>query len=369
MLGTSFFRISYKEVLKPLFFKRDPEKVHDAMVKIGITLGETKLTKNILKKLFTFEHPALEQTILGISFKNPIGLTAGFDKNAQIIPTIGAVGFGFTEVGSITGEPCLGNPKPRLWRLPKSQGLMVWYGLKNDGCEAIKKRLTGKTWDIPVGTSVARTNNATTVEINAGIADYAKAFEAMAEIGSYTTINISCPNTCGGEPFTTPERLDKLLNALDAIPTKKPIFLKFPIDLTTQEIDSLLNVAANHRVQGIILANLTKKKDSPLVHQEELSPAMKGGISGSPTKDLGTELIRFAYKKYKNRFIFIASGGVFTAQDAYEKIKAGASLIQLATGMIFQGPQLIGEINKELVELLKKEGLTSIAQAIGKKEA
>lgn len=365
MLGTAFFRTAYAKALKPLFFHVNPETIHDIMINVGTLLGNTSISQKLTKKLFAYENPILTQIIHGITFPNPVGLTAGFDKNAQIIPITAAIGFGFTEVGSITGEPCTGNPKPRLWRLPKSQALMVWYGLKNDGAEVIAKRLTGKTWQIPVGTSVARTNDATTVETEAGIADYVKAFSAMASIGAYTTVNISCPNTCGGEPFTTPERLERLLNALDAIPTQKPIFLKFPVDLPIEDVDALLQVADRHRVHGIILANLTKKKDAPTINQTELTPAMKGGISGTPTKELGTALIRHTYKKYGNRFTLIASGGIFTAHDAYQKIKAGASLVQLATGMIFQGPQLIGEINKGLAELLIKEGYTSLAQARG----
>lgn len=366
MIGTFFFRTSYKYFLKPLFFRRDPEQIHDNMIRMGKNLGKYKITRVFTKKLFAYSHPMLKQTICGITFTNPIGLTAGFDKNAEIIPITASVGFGFTEIGSITGEPCEGNPKPRLWRLPKSHALMVWYGLKNDGCEVIEKRLKEKTWEIPVGTSVARTNNSTTVEMKAGITDYVKAFTAMSTIGAYTTVNISCPNTCGGEPFTTTERLEKLLHALDAVPTQKPIFLKLPIDLPLEEIDALLQAATRHRIHGIIIANLTKKREAKTIYQQELTDTMKGGISGAPTKDLGIALIRYAYTKYGGRFAFIASGGIFTAEDAYEKIKAGASLLQLATGMIFQGPQLIGEINKKLVELLKKDGFSSIAEARGK---
>lgn len=366
MLATSFFRAAYTNILKPIFFRIDPERVHDNMIRIGKNLEKYKITRAFTKKLFAYSHPMLEQTICEITFTNPVGLTAGFDKNAEIIPITASVGFGFTEIGSVTGEPCLGNPKPRLWRLPKSRALMVWYGLKNNGCEAIAKQLTGKIWEIPLGTSVARTNSADTIDINAGIADYAKAFHTMATIGDYTTVNISCPNTCGGEPFTTPERLEKLLAVLDAIPTQKPVFLKFPVDLSHEEVGALLEVADKHRVHGIILANLTKKKDAPTIKQKEITKDMKGGISGIPTKNLSTELLRYIFKKYKHRFILIGSGGIFTAEDAYEKIKAGASLLQLATGMIFEGPQLIGEINKDLVKLLKRDGFSSLEDARGK---
>lgn len=365
MLAPLFFRESYKYILKPIFFRCDPEWIHDIMTDVGTFLGNHESLRAATRFFFSYEHPMLEQDILGMHFKNPIGLTAGFDKNALMIPIIESVGFGFSEVGSITGEPCAGNPKPRLWRLPKSQALMVWYGLKNDGCDVIAKRIRNQKLTYPIGTSVARTNDASSVEIDAGIADYAKAFRAMADLGAYTTVNISCPNTCGGEPFTTPERLEKLLAALDEIPTQKPIFLKFPIDLSFDAVDALIHVAEHHRVQGLILSNLTKVFHAPTIDQTELTSDMKGGIGGIPTQAISNALIQHVFKQFGQRFILIGSGGVFSAQDAYEKIRAGASLVQLATGMIFQGPQLIGEINHGLVELLKKDGFTSISEAIG----
>lgn len=365
MFVTSFFRTSYKYILKPILFCFDPEDVHDLATRTGMLLTRFPTTQAITRHLFDFRHRSLEQNVLGIHFSNPVGLAAGFDKNAELIDIMGSVGFGFSEVGSITGELCVGNPKPRLWRLPKSEGIMVWYGLKNKGSEEISNRLQRKSFSIPVGTSVARTNDATTVEIEAGIADYIKAFSAMATIGAYTTINISCPNTCGGEPFTTPERLDRLLTELDKIPTEKPIFLKFPVDLALTDADALIDIARKHRVDGLVIANLTKKYTASTVDQSEISSAMKGGISGKPTFEPSNALIAHAYSSARDRFIIIGVGGIFTAADAYAKIRAGASLVQLATGMIFRGPQLIGEINKGLVELLTHDGFTNIAQAVG----
>lgn len=365
MQATRLIRWCYTRCAKPIFFRFDPESVHDNIIKTGVFLGRFKLTRALTHSLFCYEDTSLEQTILGIHFKNPIGLTAGFDKNAELTNIIPSVGFGFAEIGSVTGEPCEGNPKPRLWRLPKSQGLVVYYGLKNDGAEVIAKRLRNKKFEIPIGVSVAKTNNEKTVDVSAGIADYEKAYRAFTNIGAYITVNISCPNAFGGEPFTSPEKLETLLSHLDQVSSTKPVFIKMPADLSPQETDALLDVAKTHRVQGVIIANLTKNRNNPQIIQKEIEGITKGGISGKPMYDIANNMISYVYKNYKDRFIIIGSGGVFTAEDAYEKIRRGASLIQLATGMIFGGPQTIGEINQGLVKLLKQDGYKNVSEAVG----
>lgn len=369
MFATSIQRFLYRRVAKPAFFSRDPEDVHDAMTRFGTILGSSRAVRSTLRFFLSYAHPSLRQTILGIDFPNPIGLSAGFDKDALLTDVLPSVGFGFEEIGSVTGERCAGNPRPRLWRLPKSKGLVVWYGLKNDGSEAVSSRLRGRTFEIPIGTSVARTNNATTVETEAGIRDYEKAFRAFADIGDYATVNISCPNTCGGEPFATPERLDALLSRLDAIETKKPTFLKLPADISVAELDALVAVCDRHRVHGLILSNLTKKRDRATINQAEIAVTDKGGISGRPVFDPSNDLISHLWKAVGRRYVIVGTGGIFSAEDAYEKIVRGASLVQLITGMIFEGPQLIGEINSGLVRLLERDGFKSVAEAVGTRGA
>lgn len=367
MFATAVFRKGYQHIVKPILFRFDPEDVHDAMMYISSRLGKYSFFRSIFHGCFAYRDPSLEQDILGIHFLNPVGLSAGFDKNAQIIDAISSIGFGFSEVGSITGEPCSGNPKPRLWRLPKSKAIMVWYGLKNNGANAIARRLRNHSFPIPIGTSIARTNDSTTVDLENGIADYAKAFTAFADIGAYFTLNISCPNTCGGEPFTSPDRLDRLLVAIDAIPTKKPIFLKLPVDISFDDCDALLAVAQRHRVHGFIVSNLTKQRESPEIDAAEIKELMKGGISGKPTFNRSNALITHIFHSVGDRCILIGAGGIFSAEDAYEKILSGASLVQLITGMIYEGPQLIGEINDGIVQLLKRDGFGTVSEAIGQK--
>jgi dihydroorotate dehydrogenase subfamily 2 len=359
------FGRAYQKILKPILFNFDPEKVHDSFSLLGRILGATTLSRASVAWLCSYQNPQLEQTILGLHFANPIGLSAGFDKNAVLTKILPSVGFGFAEVGSITGEPCTGNAKPRLWRLPKSGGLVVNYGLKNNGCQAIARHLLGMHPTIPIGVSIAKTNNAATVETSAGIADYVKAFRALEGVASYLTINISCPNAYGGEPFTSPARLELLLSALDEFPTNKSIFVKLPVDINTTELDALVSVMSRHNIQGIIISNLTKQRDRPEIDQTEIKNFTRGGISGKPTFNASNKLIAHLFRTTGRQFVIVGAGGVFTAADAYAKIRCGASLIQLITGMIFMGPQVIGEINRGLVELLHQDGWGDINQAIG----
>ena len=260
------------------------------MTAAGVRLGRHAATRGLTRALFDYRHPCLEQTILGMRFVNPIGLSAGFDKNAELTEILPEVGFGFAEVGSVTGEPCEGNPKPRLWRLPQSQSIVVWYGLKNDGCEAVAARLAGHRsagqtgfssrtgfprqtgFRIPIGISVAKTNSPATVETEAGITDYVKAFGTVQDVADYVTVNISCPNAFGGEPFTDPAKLDLLLAAIDRLASVKPVFLKLPADLAPAELDALLDVSTRHRVDGYICSNLTKRRDNPRVIERDVRP-------------------------------------------------------------------------------------------------
>jgi dihydroorotate dehydrogenase len=354
----------YVGLLKPVFFRSDPEAVHDRMTRVGKTLGHFAAGRSLSSALFGYKNNTLSQNILGITFSNPVGLSAGFDKNAELTDILPSVGFGFIEVGSITGNPCEGNPKPRLWRLPQSKSLVVWYGLKNEGCEAIAERLKNKAFAIPTGMSVAMTNCTENMDIEKGIADFAKAFKVMEPIGDYITVNISCPNTVGGQPFIDPQNFGKLFNVLDEVPTTKPVFIKFSPDLTETELDTLLDIADNHRIHGIVCTNLTKKRDGNQKIKDANIPRV-GGMSGKVVQDLSNNMLAHIYKREGKRFILVGCGGVFTAEDAYKKIRLGASLIQMITGMIYEGPQVISEINRGLTELLKRDGFTNISEAIG----
>ena len=248
----------YQWLLKPIFFRIDPERIHDAMSALLRISGKFFITRQITYAFWGYKHPALAQEILGIKFDNPVGLAGGFDKNGKLADIMPSLGFGFAEIGSVTGEPCAGNPKPRLWRLKKSRSLVVYYGLKNSGCKIISERLKNKKFLLPIGINIAKTNCRETVNEAAGVADYFKAYEAFRDIGNFYIINISCPNTYGGEPFQTGPALDALLAKIFSIPKTKPVLLKLGADLSEQTVDELLAVAQKYPVDGFICTNLTK---------------------------------------------------------------------------------------------------------------
>ncbi|HRH23773.1 MAG TPA: hypothetical protein PK295_04045, partial [Candidatus Magasanikbacteria bacterium] len=227
------FRFFYRVLLKPIFFAHDPELIHDRMSNIGERLGKSKICKRLVRACFDYSHPSLKQEIWGINFQNPVGLAAGFDKEGRIYHILGSLGFGFAEVGTVTFGAYSGNPAPRLYRLPNSQGLVVNYGLKNSGVKRISAHLGRQNKNIPQIISIGKTNCSGTADEKSGIEDYGNCMDVLKNsgVGDMYEINISCPNTFGGEPFTTSEKLHKLLEALSVQQVLKPIILKMPINL------------------------------------------------------------------------------------------------------------------------------------------
>jgi len=357
---------TYTWILKPILFKFDPEKIHNLFLKIGIKIETSPTLEKITENFFKYKNTTLKQTLKGMNFANPIGLSAGFDKDAQLIRVIEKIGFGFTEVGSVTAQPYPGNEGKRLYRLPKSKAIVVNYGLKNNGIDQLIKQIkrTNYPKNFPIGISIAKTNCKLTTNTKNGIEDYITTIKKLLKenTGTYFTINISCPNTFGGTPFTTPEKLEKLLTEISKLNIKKPIFIKLPIDKPWKDLDELIKIIIKHKIDGVVISNLTKKTTNI---KDKIPKGIKGGISGLPLQKKSNSLITKTYKKYGKTLTIIGVGGIFNATDAYEKIKCGASLVQLITGLIFNGPQLIGEINQQLAEMLKQDGFKNIKQAIG----
>ncbi|MBI2482647.1 quinone-dependent dihydroorotate dehydrogenase [Candidatus Uhrbacteria bacterium] len=356
----------YERAVKPVLFRWDPETVHDHALQFGAWIGAHPRLREMVAHGYAYHHPALTQELAGITFPAPIGLAAGFDKNARLLEILPAVGFGFAEIGSVTAVPCAGNPKPRLWRLPESGALQVYYGLANDGAAIIAERLRRRALCIPIGVSVAKTNAPSTAARAAGIADMVAGMRAVQGVGSYCTLNVSCPNAFGGTPFSDDsDALDELLQETDALRSAVPVFLKLPCDSTAEEFDALLAVADRHAVAGVIISNLTKDPQYPGIAVADRARLQRGGISGKPVAQRANAHIARTYARYRDRFVIVGCGGVFTVDDAYEKIRCGASLVQLITGMIYQGPSLIGQLHRGLVERLHREGFASIRDAVG----
>lgn len=363
----SLLTILYKFLIRPFLFLLDSEEIHIFVTKLGENLGNIQLLNKIFEKVFKVEDPTLKQIILGITFSNPIGLAAGFDHNAKLTQILPSFGFGFQAIGSITYGLYEGNPKPRFGRLLKSKSLMVNKGLQSVGATRIISKLKRLKFSIPLGVSVARTNSPDTVLYKKSVQDFIETFRLLKEssLGDYYELNISCPNVFGAEPFYSPIHLNILLTELDKLRLNKPIFIKMPIDLTKQQIDEICKVATHHNVRGLIIGNLTKDRNNPALNSDEVSKYHVGSFSGKPTEDRSNRLIKFVYSRYNKRFVIIGCGGVFNAEDAYKKIKLGASLIQLITGMVYQGPAVIAKINLDLIGLLKRDGYKNINQAVG----
>ncbi|MBI5466625.1 MAG: quinone-dependent dihydroorotate dehydrogenase [Candidatus Kerfeldbacteria bacterium] len=353
----------YRAVVKPLAFQFDPEMVHDRISYFGMTLGRFGLTRAVTRAMFGYEHPLLATTVAGMQFRNPIGLSAGFDKEGRLIDVIPAVGFGFMEIGSVTGSPSPGNAKPRLWRLPRSRALVVHFGLNSSGSAAVASRLATHPCRIPLFVSLAKANLPAFDGQTTGISDYVTAATNLRDVGAAKVINISCPNTTGGEPFADPAAFDALLTAIDQVGVTQPTFIKLPIHLPWSQLDEVLDVAERHQVTGFICTNLIKDRTQAKILDRQV-PA-KGGISGKVIWERSNEVLAHVYQRTGARLPLIGVGGVFSADDAYQKIRLGASLVQLITGMIYRGPSLISEIKRGLVARLQRDGFSSVAAAVG----
>jgi dihydroorotate dehydrogenase subfamily 2 len=359
----------YKWILKPILFKLDAEDIHDSFIKIGQNAGKFKITQKTASIFWNYKDSSLKQNVLGINFTNPVGLAAGFDYEGRLTQIMPEVGFGFETIGTITNNPYEGNEKPRLGRLIKSRSLLVNKGFKNLGIHNTLEKLVGKKFKIPVGLSIGVTNTSSLKNQQEAILDIIKSFQTAekSEIPfSYYELNISCPNLQTSVEFYSPTSLEELLNAVTKNKLNKPLFIKMPIDKTNAEVLEILKVVAKYPVAGVIFGNLQKDRNDPAFDQKEVARFSKGNFSGKPTEKRSNELISLTRKTCGKKLIIIGVGGVFNAEDAYRKIKAGASLVELITGMIFEGPQVISDINLGLTKLLKRDGYKNISEAIGK---
>ncbi len=350
----------YQKFVKPLFFMMDPESAHKFILYLGRFLSWTKMSR-ILRPFFVFHDESLENEVLGVNFENPVGLAGGFDKNGYLTDFFPDIGFGFMEVGSVTANSYGGNPAPRLYRLLKNKGLVVNYGLANQGVEVIHNRLKNRKFRIPVFVNVAKTNDAS-IKGDNSVKDYVMGFAKMRALTDIFVINISCPNAGDGRSFEDPVLLEKLLIALNKKRKGVKILLKISPDVEKNNLDKIIFLAEKYHIDGFVISNLTKKREG-LIKEKGLE--LKGGVSGQILAKKSNKLIAYVFRKTRGRFVIMGCGGISSGKDAYEKIKSGASLVELITGMIYQGPGLIKKINRELAELLERDGYSNIKEAIG----
>lgn len=373
VLRLTMFQYLYAIFGKPLFFLIDPEVIHTRFMHAGEIIGNISFLKRAIRRFFRYPKTnVLEQTIAGIPFPNPVGLSAGYDYEARLTGILGAVGFGFQSVGTITNQHYEGNKGPMLGRLPKSKSLLVNKGFKNDGAAAVVEKLTDRSFDIPVGVSIGVTNNVSIDTEKKAIEDIVAAFQTFETAHmnhAFYELNISCPNLKVPIDFYNPPALKTLLTAVTKLKLSRPVFLKMPIDKSDQESLALVQIAVDHSMAGVIFGNLKKDRADSAFDAAEMKTweGKKGNFSGKPTWKRSNELISCVYKKFGKKITIIGCGGIFSPEDAYEKILLGASLVQLITGMIYQGPQLISQTNALLEDYLHRDGFNHISEAVGSK--
>lgn len=340
----------YKMFIRKMLFLLEAEAAHAAVCR----LVRLPLASRIMGMWYRFEHPSLQREVLGIRFKNPVGVAAGFDKNGELVNPLGDLGFGFIEIGTVTPRPQPGNPKPRLFRLLKDEALINRMGFNNDGAEAVRKRLLKKKPGIIIGGNIGK--NKTTPNEEAW-RDYELCLKTLGDVVDYFVINVSSPNTPGLRELQEKEPLTKLLLHLKKVnessPHPRPILLKIAPDLTEAQFDDIIDIVLRTGIDGVVATNTTISRDSLRTPAERVKQIGEGGLSGKPLAKRSTEVIRYLHEKSGGAFPIIGVGGIHSPADAIEKLNAGASLVQLYTGFVYQGPALIMRIKKELLKEFK----------------
>ena len=335
----------YKLFIRPFLFSLDPEKAHHFTLKYLKFIHKIPLVPLLIRKIYNVEHPSLHREVFGLHFKNPIGLAAGLDKDAKLYKELANLGFGFIEIGTITPKPQLGNPKKRLFRLLEDQGIINRMGFNNEGVEAAVKRLKKNT-NVLIGGNIGK--NKTTPNEEA-VNDYLICFKQLFNYVDYFVVNVSSPNTPNLRTLQEKEPLKQLLSTLQNTnlthKNPKPILLKIAPDLTDEQLLDIIEIVQETHIAGVIATNTTIGREGLVSDNQKET----GGLSGKPLKNRSTEVIRFLSEKSNHAFPIIGVGGIFSETDALEKLEAGASLIQLYTGFIYEGAGLIKRINKQLI--------------------
>ena len=338
----------YHSVIKPIFFSFDPEKVHEMAMKA--------LSKGLISTP-AYHDSILEQTLFGTWFRNPIGLAAGFDKNAVALDHWHRLGFGFVEAGTITYHPQPGNPKPRLFRLPADHALINRMGFNNEGAQAAANRYATAKPKIPVGINLGKSK---IIELADAPKDYQESYRLLHTYGDYFVVNVSSPNTPGLRTLQEKGPLLEIIQAIRTIDAEKPLFVKVAPDLEFSALDDVIAVAHEANLTGLIATNTTISREGLII-----DPGEAGGLSGAPVYQRSNQFLSYLYQSSNLDMILIGVGGIMTGEHVYEKIRLGAHLCQLYTGWIYGGPKMIPGLAKQLAELMRRDGCESIGQLRG----
>lgn len=340
----------YKALIRPLLFLLSPERAHHFTFNLLRFSGSIPGIKALLRRLYTYRHASLERKVLGLTFPNPVGLAAGFDKDAKCIDELACLGFGFIEIGTVTPKPQQGNDKPRLFRLSADEALINRMGFNNEGIEAAVSRLRTRRSKVIVGGNIGK--NKTTPNEQAE-EDYVRCMEVLFPYVDYFVVNVSSPNTPGLRDLQEKEPLRKLLERVKAVSRlkvkQKPVLLKISPDLTAGQLDDVVDILRQTGTDGVIATNTTLSRGHLTTPVGAVSAMGAGGLSGRPLRDRSTEVIRHLRAKLGAEYTIIGVGGIMTPEDAAEKLKAGADLVQVYTGFVYEGPGLVRKLCKGIV--------------------
>ena len=341
----------YKAIIRPIFFLFDPEKIHYFTFSLIKNLCKIPLMSSIFKSFYQIENKKLERHLFGLTFKNPIGLAAGFDKNAVLYNELSNFGFGFIEIGTVTPKGQEGNPKKRLFRLKDDQGIINRMGFNNEGLQTAIEKLKQNKGKVIIGGNIGK-NTQTAPEHYT--ADYKECFKGLHPYVDYFVLNVSCPNVGSHAKLNDKEYLIELITECQKLnqqeKKQKPILLKIAPDLNNQQLDEIIELVAETKIDGVIASNTSTTRDNLKASSKRLKEIGNGGVSGQPIKQQSTKVIQYLAEQSNKAFPIIGVGGIHSEQDALDKIKAGADLVQIYTGFIYEGPSLIKRINKAILK-------------------
>ncbi len=357
----------FRRLIRPVLFALDPEWVHDSTIKISETIGKVDWVIRLLSRFYTVNDARLRVELGDLCFHNPIGLAAGFDKNGRATSLLRALGFGHIEVGSVSIISSKGNPRPRLFRLPKDEAIIVNYGVPNQGAKVVGERLSHLCRQGPIGINIVETNTGLPSTSDQIIREYVEATRLLSANADYITLNLNCPNTSAGESiFDTASVLKSLMEECEKIRDLPPIFLKLTAHSDGQRMErTLLAIEKCKSIRGFIF-NIPPGKNYVTETQTSEVRSLPGTLCGPPTQSLMDAALAFWYKNVdRRRYVLIGSGGIRNSEDVYKKIRLGASVVQIYTTLVYSGPNVVRELNKGLLVLLERDGFTHVEQAVG----
>jgi len=341
----------YKSIIRPIFFSFDPEKIHHFTFSLIKTASKIPGIPNLFRSLYQVKDSRLEREVFGLKFPNPVGLAAGFDKEAKLYNELSNFGFGFIEIGTITPKAQVGNPKKRLFRLKEDNAIINRMGFNNQGVEAAIENLKNKRSNLIVGGNIGKNTDTKPEDYTA---DYEVCFKALHPYVDYFVVNVSCPNVGSHAKLQDKGYLLELLGTLKELSNKetvqKPIVLKIAPDLNNEQLDEIIEVIAETNIDGVIASNTSVSREGLKTNKKQLDTIGNGGVSGKPVADKSTAVIKYLSDNSNKAFPIIGVGGIHSAQDALDKINAGATLVQVYTGFIYEGPKLVKDINKAILK-------------------